>query len=163
MGINWFFLLLPSWIDLNKKFKCPTALEKRSGAAVFNQWLESNRSIAILTAILLLFFFLIESNAMNWFVIINNRAVFSPSCISHTVLTKRDWQNIRIGDISLPQALRCWELQPYWSVSNHMTHDVTGDVIVVPPTSEEENVASVHPLRHSHSHKRYKAAHLESK
>ncbi|EFX74213.1 hypothetical protein DAPPUDRAFT_57291, partial [Daphnia pulex] len=45
----------------------------------------------------------------------NVSAVFSPSCISHTVLTKRDWQSIRIGDISLPQALRCWELQPYWS------------------------------------------------
>jgi len=92
----------------------------------------------------------------------NVTAVFSPSCISHTVLTKRDWQNIRIGDISLPQALRCWELQPYWSVSNHMTHDVTTEVIVAPPPppEEEENVASVHPLRHSH--KRYKATNLES-
>nr|CAG4642376.1 EOG090X02ZJ [Evadne anonyx] len=90
----------------------------------------------------------------------NVTAVFSPSCISHTVLTKRDWQNIRIGDISLPRALRCWELQPYWSVSNHMTHDVSTDVIVTSPLAEEENVASVHPLRHSH--KRYKAANLES-
>lgn len=48
------------------------------------------------------------------------RAVFSPSCISHTVLTKRDWQSVRIGEVSLPQALRCWELQPYWSISNHL-------------------------------------------
>jgi len=88
----------------------------------------------------------------------NVTAVFAPSCISHTVLTKRDWQNIRIGDISLPQALRCWELQPYWSVSNHMTSHVSTDVIAA--EEDEENVASVHPLRHSH--KRYKAANLQS-
>ena len=83
------------------------------------------------------------------------RAVFAPSCISHTVLTKRDWQTIRIGDISLPQALRCWELQPHWSVSNHMNH--------APAEIEEENLATPvqhHPLRHSH--KRYKP-NVESK
>lgn len=37
-------------------------------------------------------------------------AVFAPSCISHSVLTKKDWQSIRIDEISLPQALRCWEM-----------------------------------------------------
>ncbi|KAL1131741.1 hypothetical protein AAG570_011354, partial [Ranatra chinensis] len=41
---------------------------------------------------------------------VNVSAVFAPSCISHSVLTKRDWQILRIDDVSLPQALRCWEL-----------------------------------------------------
>lgn len=40
----------------------------------------------------------------------NVTAVFAPSCIGHSVLTKRDWLHIKIDDISLAQALRCWEL-----------------------------------------------------
>lgn len=39
----------------------------------------------------------------------NVTAVFAPSCIGHAVLTKRDWLNIKIDDISLVDALRCWE------------------------------------------------------
>ncbi|XP_055376229.1 palmitoleoyl-protein carboxylesterase NOTUM [Condylostylus longicornis] len=39
----------------------------------------------------------------------NVTAVFAPSCIGHAVLSKRDWLNIKIDDISLPEALRCWE------------------------------------------------------
>lgn len=39
----------------------------------------------------------------------NVTAVFAPSCIGHAVLTKREWLNIKIDDISLPEALRCWE------------------------------------------------------
>lgn len=39
----------------------------------------------------------------------NVTAVFAPSCIGHSVLTKRDWLHIKIDDISLAQALRCWE------------------------------------------------------
>ncbi|XP_064628821.1 palmitoleoyl-protein carboxylesterase notum1-like isoform X2 [Lineus longissimus] len=39
----------------------------------------------------------------------NVSAVFAPACLSHIFLTKSDWQNIVINDISLPQALRCWE------------------------------------------------------
>lgn len=39
----------------------------------------------------------------------NVTAVFAPSCIGHAVLTKRDWLNIKIDEISLPEALRCWE------------------------------------------------------
>jgi len=117
---------------------------KRGIIPIENPWINLDNKF--------LFFFFI-----NW-----QQGGFLTFMQSHTVLTKRDWQNIRIGDISLPQALRCWELQPYWSVSNHMTsHDVTGEVIAPLPPSDEENVASVHPLRHSH--KRYKAANLESK
>ncbi|CAD7003911.1 unnamed protein product [Ceratitis capitata] len=39
----------------------------------------------------------------------NVTGVFAPSCIGHAVLSKRDWINIKIDDISLPIALRCWE------------------------------------------------------
>nr|XP_014272503.1 palmitoleoyl-protein carboxylesterase NOTUM [Halyomorpha halys] len=40
----------------------------------------------------------------------NVTSVFAPACISHSVLTKKYWQLLRIDDVSLPQALRCWEL-----------------------------------------------------
>lgn len=39
----------------------------------------------------------------------NVTAVFAPACIGHSVLTKRDWQNIKIDDVSLTDSLRCWE------------------------------------------------------
>ncbi|XP_065360615.1 palmitoleoyl-protein carboxylesterase NOTUM [Calliphora vicina] len=39
----------------------------------------------------------------------NVTAVFAPSCIGHAVLSKRDWTALKIDDISLPTALRCWE------------------------------------------------------
>ncbi|XP_043589492.1 palmitoleoyl-protein carboxylesterase NOTUM isoform X2 [Bombus pyrosoma] len=42
----------------------------------------------------------------------NVSAVFAPSCISHSVLTKRDWQLVKIDEISLAQALHCWEQIP---------------------------------------------------
>nr|CAD7607635.1 unnamed protein product [Timema genevievae] len=45
----------------------------------------------------------------------NVTALFAPSCISHTVLTKKDWQGVKINEVSLPQALRCWEMQSYQS------------------------------------------------
>ncbi|XP_024085339.1 uncharacterized protein LOC106665292 [Cimex lectularius] len=40
----------------------------------------------------------------------NVTSVFAPSCISHSILTKRDWHLLKIDDVSLPQALRCWEI-----------------------------------------------------
>ncbi|KAF5295937.1 hypothetical protein FQA39_LY12709 [Lamprigera yunnana] len=42
----------------------------------------------------------------------NVSAVFAPSCISHSVLTKKDWLNVKIDDITVAQALYCWEQQP---------------------------------------------------
>ncbi|ROT69956.1 putative protein notum-like [Penaeus vannamei] len=42
----------------------------------------------------------------------NVTALFAPSCISHTVLTKRDWSSVKIGEVSLPQALYCWDITP---------------------------------------------------
>ncbi|CAN7999438.1 unnamed protein product, partial [Ixodes hexagonus] len=50
----------------------------------------------------------------------NVTALFAPSCISHMVLTKRNWQSVQICGISLPQALRCWELQRH--EHNHHEH-----------------------------------------
>lgn len=41
----------------------------------------------------------------------NVSAVFAPSCISHSVLTN-DWKSVKIDDISLPEALHCWEQLP---------------------------------------------------
>ncbi|XP_069680957.1 palmitoleoyl-protein carboxylesterase NOTUM [Periplaneta americana] len=43
----------------------------------------------------------------------NVTAVFAPSCISHSVLTKKDWQSVKIDEVSLPQALRCWEMSAH--------------------------------------------------
>ena len=34
--------------------------------------------------------------------------VFAPSCISHTILTKRAWTRMEVGGVSLPDALQCW-------------------------------------------------------
>lgn len=39
----------------------------------------------------------------------NVSAVFAPSCISHAVLTKNDWQSVKIDDISIAAAIHCWE------------------------------------------------------
>lgn len=41
----------------------------------------------------------------------NVSAVFAPSCISHSVLTT-NWKTVKIDDISLPEALHCWEQLP---------------------------------------------------
>ncbi|XP_066155966.1 palmitoleoyl-protein carboxylesterase NOTUM [Euwallacea fornicatus] len=38
----------------------------------------------------------------------NVSAVFAPSCISHSVLTKKEWQEVKIDDISIADALHCW-------------------------------------------------------
>lgn len=39
----------------------------------------------------------------------NVTSVFAPSCIGHSVLNNRDWLHIRVNNISLSDALRCWE------------------------------------------------------
>lgn len=52
----------------------------------------------------------------------NVTAVFAPSCISHSVLTKRDWQSIQIDDVSIAEALHSWEEQPLKNVIRRMTN-----------------------------------------
>lgn len=42
----------------------------------------------------------------------NVTSVFAPSCVSHSVLTNRDWQRVKVNDVSVAQALHCWEQQP---------------------------------------------------
>ncbi|XP_022911486.1 palmitoleoyl-protein carboxylesterase NOTUM [Onthophagus taurus] len=42
----------------------------------------------------------------------NVSAVFAPSCISHSVLTKRDWLQVKIDGVSIAEALHCWETIP---------------------------------------------------
>ncbi|KMQ96135.1 protein notum-like protein [Lasius niger] len=51
----------------------------------------------------------------------NVTAVFAPSCISHSVLTKRDWKMIKIDEVSLAQALFCWDHMP---IGNHRKNNM---------------------------------------
>ncbi|XP_076062099.1 palmitoleoyl-protein carboxylesterase notum isoform X2 [Oratosquilla oratoria] len=46
----------------------------------------------------------------------NVTSAFAPSCIAHSVLTKRDWANVKVEDVTLPQALHCWERTPLHSL-----------------------------------------------
>lgn len=48
---------------------------------------------------------------INNLIIFICRSVFAPSCISHSILSRKDWHRIRIDDVSLPDALSCWERQ----------------------------------------------------
>ncbi|XP_069561167.1 carboxylesterase notum2 [Brachyistius frenatus] len=36
-------------------------------------------------------------------------AVFAPSCLSHTVITKSNWLSFQVRGTSLPRALQCWD------------------------------------------------------
>ncbi|KAM3849438.1 carboxylesterase notum2-like [Diretmus argenteus] len=36
-------------------------------------------------------------------------AVFAPSCLSHTLITKSNWMNFQVKGTSLPRAVQCWE------------------------------------------------------
>ncbi|XP_011872401.1 PREDICTED: protein notum homolog [Vollenhovia emeryi] len=49
----------------------------------------------------------------------NVTAVFAPSCISHSVLTKRDWKMIKIDEVSFAQALFCWDQMPIGNYPNN--------------------------------------------
>ncbi|XP_050026869.1 palmitoleoyl-protein carboxylesterase NOTUM [Dermacentor andersoni] len=68
--------------------------------------------------------------------LMNVTALFAPSCISHEILTKRNWQAIEICGISLPQALRCWELQKH--EHNHHEHHSNHNLYDRLPARENE-------------------------
>ncbi|XP_052366708.1 carboxylesterase notum2-like [Oncorhynchus keta] len=36
-------------------------------------------------------------------------AVFAPSCLSHTLITKSNWMTFQVKGTSLPRALQCWD------------------------------------------------------
>ncbi|XP_033159404.1 palmitoleoyl-protein carboxylesterase NOTUM [Drosophila mauritiana] len=75
----------------------------------------------------------------------NVSAVFAPSCIGHGVLFKRDWVNIKIDDISLPSALRCWE---------HSTRSRRHDKL---KRSTEPSTAVAHPAHaNNQRHQRHR-------
>lgn len=63
----------------------------------------------------------------------NVTAVFAPSCISHSILTKRDWQFVKVNDVSIANALHCWTQQPIRrnirqnAVRNGPTHYATSN------------------------------------
>ncbi|XP_065352849.1 palmitoleoyl-protein carboxylesterase NOTUM [Cloeon dipterum] len=48
----------------------------------------------------------------------NVTSFFVPPCISHTVLTSKDWRHVQINMHSLPEVLACWELQLTDKVAN---------------------------------------------
>ncbi|XP_045107304.1 palmitoleoyl-protein carboxylesterase NOTUM-like [Portunus trituberculatus] len=52
----------------------------------------------------------------------NVTALFAPSCIAHTVLTKRNWAAVKIGDVSLPHALYCWDITPFAKLTARRQH-----------------------------------------
>ncbi|XP_022706381.1 palmitoleoyl-protein carboxylesterase notum1-like [Varroa jacobsoni] len=70
----------------------------------------------------------------------NVTALFAPSCVSHTILTKPNWTQIRIRGISLPQALRCWELQPHEHNhhEHHRDHKMYDNIRNVPSTNGKQ-------------------------
>ncbi|XP_036355509.1 palmitoleoyl-protein carboxylesterase notum1-like, partial [Octopus sinensis] len=39
----------------------------------------------------------------------NVSAVFAPACMSHIMLMKRDWNQVTVGQVTLPQSIYCWE------------------------------------------------------
>lgn len=75
----------------------------------------------------------------------NVTAVFAPSCIGHSVLDKREWLSIRIDDISLADALRCWEIS-----TENQQRKFTGKVNRKEFTKEERE------LRRKLNHQRQK-------
>ncbi|XP_034253699.1 uncharacterized protein LOC117652715 [Thrips palmi] len=64
----------------------------------------------------------------------NVSAVFAPSCIAHTVLTKRDWASVRIDRVSLPSALRCWESR---HLGPHLQHLPPSSMVSDSPVGEK--------------------------
>lgn len=66
------------------------------------------------------------------------RALFAPSCIAHTVLTKRNWAAVKIGDVSLPHALYCWDITPFAKLTARRQHAAGGRGAEVRATEEEE-------------------------
>lgn len=86
----------------------------------------------------------------------NVTALFAPSCISHSVLTKRDWLNVKVDDISVAEALHCWErhldsINNNTSVKNSIQHDedLTMNKIAVDlDTNEPTNFPSIVSIRH---------------
>nr|XP_012232577.1 PREDICTED: protein notum homolog isoform X1 [Linepithema humile] len=55
----------------------------------------------------------------------NVTAVFAPSCISHSVLTKRDWILVKIDEVSFAQALYCWDQMPIGNRRNNNRNNNT--------------------------------------
>ncbi|KAH7947370.1 hypothetical protein HPB52_010985 [Rhipicephalus sanguineus] len=85
--------------------------------------------------------------------LMNVTALFAPSCISHEILTKRNWQAIEICGISLPQALRCWELQKH--EHNHHEHHSNHNLYDRLPAKENETRTYFLLLLYSFRHRMF--------
>ena len=47
--------------------------------------------------------------------------LFAPSCISHTMLIKKNWNQIKLNGVSLQDAIKCWELKQTTTNFDKMT------------------------------------------
>ncbi|XP_064539902.1 palmitoleoyl-protein carboxylesterase NOTUM [Drosophila montana] len=83
----------------------------------------------------------------------NVSAVFAPSCIGHAVLSKRDWVNIKIDDISLPSALRCWE---HSTRQRRKRHDKLKRSTEATTTALQEQQLLPHPNANNQRHQRHR-------
>ncbi len=80
----------------------------------------------------------------------NATAVFAPSCVSHIVLTKPDWHSVTINRISLPQAIRCWELHSY--EPNKHEFNTSNDTVL----NDSPNLYRKKKKRRKHMRRRHK-------
>ncbi|XP_071535914.1 uncharacterized protein [Panulirus ornatus] len=78
----------------------------------------------------------------------NVTALFAPSCISHTVLTKRNWASIKIGEVSLPQALYCWDTTPSIALTAKTFNDRRNNVSGVDGSVEVQTIVRHHHQLH---------------
>ena len=90
-------------------------------------------------------------------------AVFSPSCISHTVITKPDWAGVEVNGVSLPDALQCWvsQTQPgehELDQSNYEPHPVQSDS---PHDQRRINSNMLKALNHDPLSSRHRLRHKE--
>lgn len=85
----------------------------------------------------------------------NVSAVFAPSCIGHALLLKRDWVNIKIDDISLPSALRCWE---HSTRPRRKRHDKLKRSTEATTTAlqEQQHQQQPHPNANNQRHQRHR-------
>uniref|UniRef100_A0A3Q4IFB9 Notum, palmitoleoyl-protein carboxylesterase n=1 Tax=Neolamprologus brichardi TaxID=32507 RepID=A0A3Q4IFB9_NEOBR len=49
-------------------------------------------------------------------------AMFAPACLSHELITRADWTDIRVKGISLPRALHCWDRSLHHNLHINSSH-----------------------------------------
>lgn len=90
----------------------------------------------------------------------NVTAVFAPSCVAHVILIKSDWNQIKINGISLPQAIRCWELHHTESNTNHhfVNNEFHGIQTLLADSPNQQNHQSQQHQRRKKKKRKHKDA-----